>query len=515
MTTALAPSEHDLLHGQRLVLEMVATDAPLADILAELVRLVEAQEPGARCGILVLAEDAAHFRHGAGPSLPETYHRALEGAPITPPYMGPCSEAVHRGLPVLVPDMANDARWSPTWRELVLSCGLAACHSTPVRSPDGRVLASLAMYYDQPCDLQPRQPQLIEIAIHLAGIAIERQRADTALRESERQARELLMSLPVALYTTDTQGRITFFNQAAESLWGCRPELGRSEWCGSSQLFWPDGEPMRHDECPMAIALQEGRALCGEAVAGRPDGSRVPFLAFPSPLHDSTGALTGAVNMLVDITDRKRAEERRLLLVNELNHRVKNTLSTVLSIASQTLGGAPQLEAFEARLVALSTTHDTLTRNSWQHASLRQLIAQELAPYGGAQPSRCRLQGRDIQLAPKAAVALGMAFHELATNAAKYGALACAAGQVRVEWACHGKSPLQKLHLCWSESGGPPVAPPQRRGFGSRLIERGLAHELGGEVRMDFQPGGLVCTIELPLMSRRKAGHPTEAQLPA
>ena len=135
-------------------------------------------------------------------------------------------------------------------------------------------------------------------------------RIDTASRDSELLCREVLEALPAAVYTIDAEGRITYFNQAAADLWGCRPELGKSEWCGSWRLYWPDGRPMRHDECPMAVALKEGRPIRGaEAVAERPDGKRVPFLAYPTPLRDRSGALTGAVNTLIDITERKRSEE--------------------------------------------------------------------------------------------------------------------------------------------------------------------------------------------------------------
>lgn len=173
----------------------------------------------------------------------------------------------------------------------------------------------------------------------------ERKRQDTALRDSERRARELLEALPAAIYTTDQDGRITFYNQAAE-MWGHRPSLGTAEWCGSWRLYEPDGTPLPHSECPMAVALKEQRPIQGaEAIAERADGTRIPFIPFPTPLHDATGALVGAVNTLVDITDRKRAEEHQRLLINELNHWVKNTLATVQSIASQTLRNAPIVEA--------------------------------------------------------------------------------------------------------------------------------------------------------------------------
>ena len=128
--------------------------------------------------------------------------------------------------------------------------------------------------------------------------------------ESERRLHELLHALPAAVYTTDALGRITFYNEAAATLWGCRPVLGSDEWCGSWKLYWPDGTPLPHSECPMAMAIKERRPITGyEAIAERPDGTRVPFMPFPSPLFDSSGEFIGAVNMLVDITERKRQEE--------------------------------------------------------------------------------------------------------------------------------------------------------------------------------------------------------------
>src|SRR5882757_173051 len=123
---------------------------------------------------------------------------------------------------------------------------------------------------------------------------------------------ELLQALPVAVYTTDAAGHITFFNEAAAALWGCRPKLNSDQWCGSWRMYWPDGTPLPHNACPMAVALKEGRSFAGngqEAVAERPDGTRIPFMAFPSLLRDAAGEVVGALNMFVDISERKRNEE--------------------------------------------------------------------------------------------------------------------------------------------------------------------------------------------------------------
>ncbi len=142
--------------------------------------------------------------------------------------------------------------------------------------------------------------------------------------ENEKVWHDLVNALPAAIYITDARGRIIFYNEAATTLWGCRPELGKSEFCGSWKLYWSDGTPLPHDECPMAMALKQKRPIRGmEAIAERPDGSRVPFIPYPTPLFDAAGELIGAVNMLLDISDRKRAEEasQRLVAIVEFLRR--------------------------------------------------------------------------------------------------------------------------------------------------------------------------------------------------
>jgi PAS domain S-box-containing protein len=210
------------------------------------------------------------------------------------------------------------------------------------------------------------------------------------------------------------------------------------------------------------------------------------------------GGVRRLAGVSLDITQRKRADERQKLLVNELNHRVKNSLATVQSIAAQTLrsSASPEFfrEAFEARLIALSHTHDLLTRESWEGASLREVFDAELHAMAGE--DRITFDyADDVRLTPKAAVALGMGVHELATNACKYGALSVATGRVRVTWV----QERDLLRLTWTESHGPPVAPPARRGFGARLLERGLAAELSGGVELTYDAAGLICQMALPL----------------
>jgi PAS domain S-box-containing protein len=358
----------------------------------------------------------------------------------------------------------------------------AMVHINPILDADGDVVGAINCFHD----------------------VTDRKHAEDTLRERERQSRELLDALPAAIYTTDAAGRITFYNQAAVDLSGRRPMLGSDEWCVSWRLYWPDGSPMRHDECPMAMALKENKAVRGaEAVAERPDGTRVPFIPYPTPLRDASGAVIGAVNMLVDITERKAAEKRQKALVDELNHRVKNMLATVQSLAAQTIrgGGAQKKvkEDFERRLFALGSAHDQLSRGGWEAAELGAMLNDLLAPFRSEADDRIRISGEPIQLSPKTALALAMVFHELATNAVKYGALSKPAGVLDVRWKADGGDRGRRLVVNWEESGGPRVRQPKRWGFGTRFLARAIEKELRGSAQISFEPGGVHGRIDVPL----------------
>ena len=206
-------------------------------------------------------------------------------------------------------------------------------------------------------------------------------------------------------------------------------------------------------------------------------------------------AITGASR---DLTERMQAEEDQRLLANELNHRVKNSLATVQSIINQTLRGAEDIEsartAVNARIVALAGAHDLLTDRSWAGADLADIISTAIAPFV---TDRFVLDGPSIEVSPSQALALSLALHELATNATKYGALSLSEGRVELAW----KAQNGRLHLSWRERGGPLVAPPTRRGFGSRLIENALNRDLDGQSRVEFAPEGLRCWITANLAS--------------
>ena len=317
-------------------------------------------------------------------------------------------------------------------------------------------------------------------------------------RERETFYRDLLQALPAAIYTTDAQGRITFYNEAAVALSGRRPVLSSDEWCVTWRLFHPDGSPMPHDECPMAIALKEGRAIRGaEAIAERPDGSRVWFAPYPTLLKNAAGAVIGAVNMLVDITHRKEAETRQDLLSQEVNHRANNILAVVQ--AALRLSRADTVEEFravmEGRIGALAHAHKLLAKSRWVGADLQQLVSEELGPYLGGDRPRAWISGSVTPLHATTAQCLAMILHELATNAAKYGALTAPAGRVLVEWRCDDAGILT---LRWTETGGPAIAAPGPEGVGTKVIQ-GAATQLRGEVVFAWNPAGLECEIRAPL----------------
>jgi PAS domain S-box-containing protein len=236
----------------------------------------------------------------------------------------------------------------------------------------------------------------------------------------------------------------------------------------------------------------------------RKDGGIFWAAVFISPVRDKSGNVVEHFASFVDLTEHKQEKDRLRFLLDELNHRTQNTLATVQAIAVQTLRGAADKEAvgaFEGRILALSKAHGLLGRKLWDAVSLRDVIDQILQPFGlnDRRVIRFSVEGDDVRLQPKAALTLAMVFHELATNAAKHGALSNGGdGKIDIAWQVE-PTPHGRMRLRWQESGGPPVTPPGRKGFGSRVIEGGLARELDGEVRLDYEPPGVVCQIIMPV----------------
>jgi PAS domain S-box-containing protein len=238
----------------------------------------------------------------------------------------------------------------------------------------------------------------------------------------------------------------------------------------------------------------------------RKDGSIFWADVYVTPVFDKAGETVQHFASLVDVTPHKLEEGRLQFLLDELNHRTQNSLATVQSIALQTLRGvAPDavVATLEGRIMAMSRVHSLLGSDHWEAIGLRDVIEAILKPFEGPAggPNRVVIEGDYLRLSPKPALNLAMVFHELATNAAKYGALSQPGGHINISWQVETADQGNHLHLQLAEHGGPPVSPPSRRGFGSRLIEGGLAQDLRGEVSLDFAPGGLKFEMKMPLQS--------------
>lgn len=451
---------------------------------------------------------------------------------------------------------------------------------------------------------------------------LERTRSE--LRRKDSSYHQTLDALPVAIYTTDQYGTITYYNRAAADLAGREPELGKDKWCVTFKLFTPDGKELPHDECPMAIALKENRPVHDQqAVAQRPDGSFFPFQPYPTPIRDEAGNLIGAVNMLLDLSDRERAEEVRhhlsaivessfdaivskdlqtiikswnqgaerlfgftaeeaigksvtmlipddhqdeeprilerirrgervesfetvrrrkdgsivpvsltispmrnaagqiigaskiarditsakesehriRMLMREVNHRVKNQYSVILSMIRETNKRAESPAMFERqvreRIMALSRSHDLLVTGDWKGVSVLELLSSQAEPFDPDR--RISVSGPSLVLNPNAVQYLGIAFHELSTNSAKFGVLSGDQGTISVTWEISGSGSQRTFRLKWTETDGPRVQTIGQGGFGTVVLTRAAPEAVGGKGNLQHGEHGIAWTLESPL----------------
>ncbi|MET4201856.1 HWE histidine kinase domain-containing protein [Bradyrhizobium sp. LA6.12] len=310
---------------------------------------------------------------------------------------------------------------------------------------------------------------------------------------------QLFEQLPFAVYVCDRDGLVLRYNRRAAELWGRSPKLGDpgERYCGSYRMFRPDGGLLPHHQCPMADVLRTGISVREQEVhIERPDGLRGVALVDIEAIKDSGGNIVGAINCFQDITERKRSETQIVDLAREAEHRTKNILATVL--ATVRLSHADRSDdlkqLIEGRINALAKVHALFVQSRWTGAQLHSLVTQELLPYRGEKEARVRTNGPIVTLEPYTAQAVAISLHELATNAAKYGSLSAVHGHVEITWS---RTADGRLSLRWIESGGPPVAPPTRRGFGTSIMENIITGQLKGEVRFDWRDQGLTCEITL------------------
>ena len=333
------------------------------------------------------------------------------------------------------------------------------------------------------------------------------------LREEKDRSRARMTELegiyqasPVGLAMVDPNFRYIHCNSAIAAISGLsqRDHVGRlvSE-------IWPLSAAQV--QAALRNALEFGQPVSDiELTVEGPDLVDGPqtWIVNISPVAGPDGAVVLLLLSVLDISERKRAERQKTLMINELNHRVKNTLTLIQAIASRTFKNAAPtaLLSFEARLFALSNAHDVLTREGWSGADLREIVENSIAPYRGVADSAFIVEGASVRLSPPSALSMAMTLHELCTNALKHGALSVPSGIVRIVWMVSESADSRRLFFHWTERGGPAVSQPARAGFGTRLIARSLAAELGAKVDLRFAPEGVVCDMSVSL-------PPPESQL--
>ncbi len=356
---------------------------------------------------------------------------------------------------------------------------------------------------------QTRQAEQAQADLRQANSALESRVTErtehlhsalTDLRRSEERLSRLVATIPVGLVEYDASGIITDINLAGERIFG----MSKTELVGLSydaplwQTSLPDGQPLARQDHPAA------RALAGETISGMEytvhdprTGARLVLSVNVAAIRDPNGRIIGCTATVMDVTARYEAEDRQRLLMREVDHRAKNALAVAQAVVRLSKGDtiAEFTRAVEGRISSLSRSHSLLALASWSGADLKRLLEDELSGFAEG-PGRLVLSGPTVQLGADLVQSLGLTFHELATNAAKYGALSVSEGCISVRWSVQ----RQVLHLHWEELGGPKVAaPPDHKGFGSTLLGQVLRHQLGGKMDMEWAETGLKCHLTLPL----------------
>jgi two-component sensor histidine kinase len=300
-------------------------------------------------------------------------------------------------------------------------------------------------------------------------------------------------SMPIGVLLVAPDGSVSLVNQKILSLWAV-DELRSLDDLNKISRFRLDGTPYPVADWPVTRALHRGEVTENEEVVHEAAGVRRHLIINAVPIRDGMGRTIAALAACYDVTDARNAMTRQQILLDEINHRVRNTLATVQSVARLTLASSDTLQdyanAFERRLVALSAAYNLLTDNNWEGADLRAIVERTLAPF--SQGGRTSTSGPAVALTPKFTLALAAAVQELSTNAAKYGALSTKAGCVDVSWSVQDDG---RILFRWIERDGPPVTKPTRRGFGTKLIQDMLASDAGWTVTLDYLPTGLRCTM--------------------
>ena len=486
-----------VLAAQKRSLELVVRGAPVEDVLADLVHVVEDSSGDALVAILIV-DRQSRFRIAAAPSLPEPFKQAIDG--LDAEALGAFGVAAATGLTALTQDITDNAHWSRL--PLADALGLKAAWSHPILTRENNVLGAFVVYFGERRHPTAYELRLVETLSQTAALAIERHESEAALARQRRTLDLAMEAAQMGAWRYTFADNICLYDERAQRLYGLSDGRFLHDDEGVKGLFHPDDLQPMWNAVKAACDPKNGRYDVEYRVR-QPDGNWRWLSAWGIVEFEGEGdarhpvAIAGSSR---DITVVKCVEEHQALLISELNHRVKNTLTAVQAIAHQTLRNDGDLqamrEALDARLTSLGRAHDLLTAQRWSGADLSEVVARAIEPFS---PARFDVSGTPLFVSSKQALAFSMALHELATNAAKYGALSVPAGRVRIAWSERHDATEKTLSFSWQEYGRGPIQPPKRRGFGSRLLELAVARDLAGTTRLEFRPDGVAWQATAPL----------------
>ena len=403
-----------------------------------------------------------------------------------------CGRALRSGTRTIIPDVDADEPFAP-FREVAREAGFRGVQSTPLIARDGTPLGMISTHWRRVHSPTEQDLRRLDLYARQAADFIERARVEDALRESEKRFRHMADSAPVMVWVTEPDGSCSFLSQSWYDFTGQTPATGLG--MGWLDATHPDDRPAATETFLGANAAQDAFRL--EYRLRRRDGEYRWAIDAATPRLSESGQFLGYIGSVIDITERKQAEQTQDLLVNELNHRVKNTLAVVQSIVQQTLRRTKDPvqfgESFGGRIRSLARVHSLLSAATWQGADLRELIRDQLLDGHPTRPES-PAWGPPVRLEAQMALHVAMMLHELGTNASKYGALSGSTGWVTVGWTIEDGT----LRLRWQERGGPPAIFPTKTGFGTTLIEQSTKGQ-GGNARLSASADGIIWDIELPL----------------
>jgi PAS domain S-box-containing protein len=407
-----------------------------------------------------------------------------------------CGRALRTGRRITIEDVETDEDFAPL-RRIALTAGFRAVQSTPIMARDGKPLGMMSTHFCNAHRPSESELRILDLYARMAADFIEHRRSDEILRQSKERYKGIYENAGIGIYIADLTGHFQHCNPAYATMHGYTQE----ELCKFSikDLVHPEDWP-RHT--PQIQLLTSGKIpsfkILNRCVTK--GGNYLWVHKHVSLLRDAAGRPETILALVNDVTERKRAEDAREFLNAELDHRVKNALATVSAVVSHSWQGSRSVASFvaalEGRIRSMATTHELLSARRWRGISLAELARHELAPY--ATSSNTEINGPEVILKSEAAQVMAMVFHELATNAAKYGALSTKEGCVSIRWDRWLDGQPPRLVFEWKEFGGPPVVAPDKSSFGTSTIRDLIPYEFGGTVSLVLAPEGVRCRVELP-----------------